>query len=83
MFGESETKVGPGEETRAHCRARSTAVESSDSELEERPRARLDLSAPRTTHTKKRTRSQTSYASRSFSALQPEVGSKKQKSASK
>ncbi|KAM2482929.1 uncharacterized protein [Malus domestica] len=81
MFSESETKAGPEEETRAPCRARSTVVESSDSELEGRPRAKLDLPAPRTTPTKKRTRSQTSYASRSFSALHPEVGRKKQKSA--
>ena len=83
MFGESKTDAGPEVETKAHRQARSSIVESSESEPEERLQARLALPAPRATPIKKRTRSQTSQASKPSCVFPTEARRKKDKSASK
>ncbi|KAM1179919.1 hypothetical protein ACFX13_019378 [Malus domestica] len=83
MFSESETEARPEVETSVRHRARSVVVEFLDSEPKWRSQARLYIPVLKSTPTKKKTRSQTSQASRSLSALLIEEGRKKQKAASK
>lgn len=54
MFSESEAKAGPEVETRISRQASSRVMESSDSEVEKRSKARHDVPAPRTTLTRKK-----------------------------
>ncbi|KAB2597484.1 hypothetical protein D8674_000404 [Pyrus ussuriensis x Pyrus communis] len=67
LFSEPKAEAGPEVETRDSRRARVSVVESSKSELEERPQAQLALAGPR--------------ASKLSSAHPIEVGRKKQKAA--
>lgn len=83
LFGDIKVEAEPYVETWVARWIRSTMVEFSEFEPEEKPAPQLALPGPRATPTRKRTRAQTSKASKSFSAIQVDACRKKHKSLSK
>lgn len=76
LFGDSKAEAEPEVETRAPRRTSATVVKSSKFELDERPQTHLAFPGPRVTLTRKRSRAQTSKASKSSHAPLVETGKK-------
>lgn len=86
LFRDSEDEAEIIVEPWVTLRTQAMVVKTSEFEPDERSRAQLSILGPRATPTKKRTRAQTSKASKSSkssTAPQVEAGRKKQKSSSK